>query len=184
MGGTPEDDRYKGYRLADWRDRFDAVNFSAYEWWDERRTVEVATAPTLDELKQKLDRLGDRDIGIRIRPDVLRHRQRGLVAYWHFHSGLPNVVPGRKLWISVVDRKWAGYFIIKELLPDTQEIAWDPSSWVASEDPWPDDLEIRRGSLFVRDVRAPERMVFQTVAEPYTDVVPTLARPASKVVHF
>ncbi len=36
-------------------------------------------------------------IGIEMRPEVLRRKQRGNVAYWQFRKGLPKVHPGRRL---------------------------------------------------------------------------------------
>lgn len=78
------------------------------------------------------------DIGIMMRPDILRRKQSGEIAYWHFYEDLPRILPGRRVWVSVVKGKWAGFFIVKEILRDTREISWDPASWTAMEFQWID----------------------------------------------
>ncbi len=71
-----------------------------------------------------------------MRPDVLRKKRQGSIGTWYFRRTFPRVLPGRRLWVSIVDGTWAGYFVIEEVHPETHEIVWSPSSWIERETRW------------------------------------------------
>ena len=82
-----------------------------------------------------------RDIGIRMRPDLLRRKRQSRVSFWRFPRGVPeSVYRGSRLWVSIVEGRWEGYFKVGELNWETNEVAWGPSSWVEKAQQWPSHL--------------------------------------------
>jgi hypothetical protein len=72
------------------------------------------------------------DIGIWMRPDVLQRKSSGRKASWYFRDGwvFEDAAPGGHVWVCVAD-KWVGYFTTSEVKPESFEVVWNPSSWVA-----------------------------------------------------
>ncbi len=82
------------------------------------------------------------DIGVAMRPEVWRKKKSGTQAVWAFSYGLPEQIQaGDHLWVCLTD-KWAGYFTIMGLHPDTWELSWYPCSWTDS--PYPIEYEAHK----------------------------------------
>lgn len=75
-----------------------------------------------------------------------RSRARTLLGIFERVGRSARSDPGDRLWVSVAD-KWAGYFTISEVKPESFEVTWDPSSWTPADYRPTDEAskELRRG---------------------------------------